>query len=306
MVFTPFMQGTDAQSVINNYLGQNVSASTPMSPMDLNPHERFRNPYSPEGFYANETDMYPAPTYTAPVIDNEGIPTCQAGYVYDEILKQCVHVGYGEPTQESGRTEDDPEERPYMSIEDMKNADDYELLKYLDTGWLKGNKFNSTIGGKFLPLQFQLPFGSQNKMRRDFIINELTKRGYDTGVNDKGQNTFNLGNVFGIISNAEASNLGLTPEQINYQIQAKNQADNFSGNPFAETMTEQQVIDDAVASGATSVNPFERFGINQNSGNQNNNNNNTFVPSGNLGNNFYQGNKGYGDADDWSDDSSGI
>ena len=108
MAFTPFMQGTDAQSVINNYLGQNVSASTPMSPMDMNQYGVFRNPYSPEGFYANETDMYPVESYTAPVIDDEGIPTCQAGYVYDEILKQCVYVGYEEPNQNSGR--DDSQE----------------------------------------------------------------------------------------------------------------------------------------------------------------------------------------------------
>ena len=74
MAFTPFMQGKDAQSVINNYLGQNVSASTPMSPMDMNQYGVFRNPYSPKGFYANETDMYPVEAYTQPVIDNEGIP----------------------------------------------------------------------------------------------------------------------------------------------------------------------------------------------------------------------------------------
>ena len=108
MAFTPFMQGTDAQSVINNYLGQNVSASTPMSPMDINQYGVFRNPYSPKGFYANETDMYPVEAYTQPVIDDEGIPTCQAGYVYDEILKQCVYVGYEEPNQNSGR--DDSQE----------------------------------------------------------------------------------------------------------------------------------------------------------------------------------------------------
>ena len=33
-----------------------------------------------------------------------------------------------------------------------------------------------------MPSWFNLPFGKQNKMRRDFIINELKKRGYDTIV----------------------------------------------------------------------------------------------------------------------------
>jgi len=201
MAFTPFMQGTDAQSVINNYLGQNVSASTPMSPMDMNQYGVFRNPYSPTNFYANETDMYPAPTYTAPVIDNEGIPTCQAGYVYDEILKQCVYVGYEEPTQESGRTEDDPEERPYMSIEDMKNASNENLIDYLKSGWLKNSALGYlpskggkvTLGGNFMPPAFALPFGKQNALRRNAIIAELSNRGYFTGeFDDKGQEIFDI------------------------------------------------------------------------------------------------------------------
>ena len=265
MVFTPFMQGTDAQSVINNYLGQNVSASTPMSPMDLNPHERFRNPYSPEGFYANETDMHPVEAYTPPVIDNEGIPTCEAGYVYDEILKSCVFVGYGESSQDNERDDREEEERDYFSIEEMKNLGDYELLKYLDDGWLKGDKFNSTIGGNWMPIQFGIPFGKQNQMRRNFIIDELTRRGYNIGADDKGNQQFNVGNAFGLISNAEAANKIMTgdqqftPEEINYQIQAKNEADKViqqGGNPYAQTMTEQQIIQDAQQSGGT-VNPFE-------------------------------------------------
>ena len=89
-------------------------------------------------------------------------------------------------------------------------------------------------------------------------------------TDDKGEPTFNLGNTLGIISNAESANLGgnrlatnqlsiFTPEEINYQIQAKKEADKVvqqGGNPFAKTMTEQQIIDDAKQSGGT-VNPFE-------------------------------------------------
>ena len=218
MAFTPFMQGKDAQSIINNYLGQNVSASTPMSPMDMNQYGVFRNPYSPTNFYANETDMYPAPTYTAPVIDNEGIPTCQAGYVYDEILKQCVHVGYGEPTQESGRTEDDPEERPYMSIEDMKNASNEDLIDYLKSGWLKNSAFgylpskggNVTLGGNFMPPAFALAFGGQNDLRKNAIIAELSNRGYFTGeFDDKGQE------IFDIVSTPNP-NLGFNEAEVPY------------------------------------------------------------------------------------------
>ena len=35
-----------------------------------------------------------------------------------------------------------------------------------------------------MPLAFQLPFGKQNTMRRNFIINELKRRGYYTGEVD--------------------------------------------------------------------------------------------------------------------------
>jgi hypothetical protein len=306
MAFTPFMQGTKAQGIINDYLGGKMNATPNVNSAGMwrNPHFDLRTEQEAAGTL-DPTALYPNPQIDFSAQDDLVDP-CREGFMLvDGVCQPIETFGQSAYNEQRNDNPDDPP-REYYSIDEMKELDDYELLKYLDDGWLKGDKFDSTIGGNFLPLQFQLPFGGQNKMRRDFIIDELTRRGYSTGVNDKGQNTFNLGNVFGIIGNAEASKLGFTPEEINYQIQAKNQSDAFSGNPYAETMTEQQVIDDAIASGATSVNPYERFGINQNSGNQNNNNNNTFVPSGNFGNNFYQGNKGYGDADDWSDDSSGI
>ena len=305
MAFTPFMQGTKAQGIINDYLGGNLTATPNVNSAGIwrNPNFDLRTEQEKAGTL-DPTALYPNPQIDFSAQDDPVDP-CREGFMLvDGVCQPIETFGQSAYNEQRNDNPDDPP-REYYSIDEMKELDDYELLKYLDDGWLKGDKFDSTIGGNFLPLQFQLPFGGQNKMRRDFIIDELTRRGYSTGVNDKGQNTFNLGNVFGIIGNAEASKLGFTPEEINYQIQAKNQSDAFSGNPYAETMTEQQVIDDAIASGATSVNPYERFGINQNSGNQNNNNN-TFVPSGNFGNNFYQGNKGYGDADDWSDDSSGI
>ena len=44
MAFTPFFQGTDAQSVINNYLGTGSTATTPMPLQDMNANNVFRNP----------------------------------------------------------------------------------------------------------------------------------------------------------------------------------------------------------------------------------------------------------------------
>ena len=101
-------------------------------------------------------------------------------------------------------------------------------------------------------------------------------------TNDKGDPTFNLGNALGIISNAEAANKGgnrlatdqisiFTPDEINYQIQAKKEADKVvqqGGNPYGQSFSgtpeqiHQQVVQDAIQSGGT-VNPFEAQGINQ-------------------------------------------
>ncbi|HBY69382.1 MAG TPA: hypothetical protein DEG69_17525, partial [Flavobacteriaceae bacterium] len=44
----------------------------------------------------------------------------------------------------------------------------------------------------------------------------------------------------------------------------------------------------------------------QNNNYNDSNNNDKFEPSGNMGNNFYQGNTAYGDADDYTDNESGI
>jgi len=274
--FTPFMQSTEAQNIINNYLGGNYAASP-----NVNKAGVYRNPIfdlRTEQEKAGTLDpsaLYPNPQIDFSVADVPVDP-CPPGYELIDGICQPIEK-FGQSAYQEKNDDNNQEERPYMSIKEMSEASDYELLKYLDDGWLKGDKFNATIGGTIMPPALGLVFGGQNKMRRDFIINELTRRGYATGVNDKGQNTFNLGNVFGIISNAEAANKGInenqkgffTPEEINYQIQAKNEADAFSGNPYAQTMTPTEVIADAVASGGT-VNPYEVQNINAGTNNNTN------------------------------------
>ena len=265
--FSPFMQSTEAQNIISNYLGggYNTTKTTPFR----NPHFDIRTQQEAAG------TLDPSALYPNPQIDfsvqEEVVDPCLPGYqLIDGVCQPMEQFGQSMYDEKRDREDRDEEERDYYSIEEMKNLGDYELLKYLDDGWLKGDKFNSTIGGSFVPLQFQIPFGKQNQMRRNFIIDELTRRGYNIGANDKGNQQFNVGNAFGLISNAEAANKGgnrlatnqlsiFTPDEINYQIQAKNEADKViqqGGNPYAQTMTEQEVIQDAQQSGGT-VNPFE-------------------------------------------------
>ena len=278
MAFTPFFQGTDATNLIQGYLNKNITANTPFEPADMNANDVFRNPYSPEGFYANETDMYPVDTYKPPVEDDEGIPNCEEGYVYDEVLKSCRFVGFSEPTREKDDRED-PDPREYYSIKDMEKMDDYEFLDYL-TGagaYMTGKDGMYTLNN---PMMSTLGIGlnlfglNSSDIRNKFMKKKLAELGYNFTNNKQGEPVYNLTTPMGIINNAQSANKLMTGDQkftdpeIAYQVQAK--MDNVRGsqnNPdYTYTkpqMTEQQVIEDAVKSGATSVNPFERFGINQ-------------------------------------------
>ena len=271
MAFSPFMQGSEAQSIISNYLGGGYASSP-----NVNTAGQFRNPIfdiRTQQELAGELD--PSALYPNPQIDfsvDETVDPCPEGFMLvDGVCQPIVEFGKSMYDEKQEQDDRDEEERPYYSIEEMKGLEDYELLKYLDDGWLKGDPYKKTIGANFtLPSILGAVFNKQNQMRRNFIIDELTRRGYNIGADDKGNQQFNVGNALGIISNAEAANLGgnklatnqpsiFTPEEINYQIQAKNEADKViqqGGNPYAQTMTEQQIIQDAQQSGGT-VNPFE-------------------------------------------------
>jgi hypothetical protein len=275
MAFTPFMQGSEAQGIISNYLGGGYAASP-----NVNTAGQFRNPiFDIRTQQELAGDLDPSALYPNPQIDfsvDETVDPCPEGFMLvDGVCQPIEQFGqsYGEQRDDDDREE---EEQEYHSIEEMREMGDYELLSYLNDGWLKGDPYKKTIGGKFMPSWFSIPFGKQNEMRRNFIIQELKKRGYGMTTDDKGESTFNVGNALGIISNAEAANLGgnrlatnqpsiFTPEEINYQIQAKNEADQViqqGGNPYAKTMTRDEIIRDAQQSGGT-INPFEVQGINQ-------------------------------------------
>lgn len=164
MAYKPFFQGTEAQKIIDSFLGSGVTATTPMSPADMNANNVFRNPYSPEGFYANDTDMYPVDSYTPPVTDDEGIPNCPEGYIYDEVLKACRFVGFSEPAQEdSDREETDTRTFSEKEYDRMRRSSDnpfganIQLDKYSVGFDADGNEifefkkkpFTPTLGGIF-------------------------------------------------------------------------------------------------------------------------------------------------------------
>ena len=162
MAYTPFFQGTEAQKVIDSFLGSGVTATTPMSPADMNANNVFRNPYSPEGFYANDTDMYPVDSYTPPVTDNEGIPNCPEGYIYDEVLKACRFVGFSEPAQEDSNDNDeqiDTRTESQKMYDEMKKdvTDPFGANRFVDKYEDGVDEFGNPIY-KFNPSTGVLPF----------------------------------------------------------------------------------------------------------------------------------------------------
>lgn len=211
--FSPFMQSTQAQSIIDNYLTNPTSTQTTGA---------FRNPQfdlrTEQGLPADA--LYPDPLLDFSVEDAPVDP-CPVGYqLIDGVCQPIEQFGQSVYQEDDGR--EDPEERPYMSIEDMKNATDEDLLDYLTSGFLgnsplgylpsKGSQVTMKDG--FMPPQFKLLFGGQDKLRRDFIMSELMKRGYFTGQFDKNkkpiydiQNKNINTNVGGIESQLPANNM---------------------------------------------------------------------------------------------------
>jgi len=194
---TPFMQGTEAQSIIDNYL----TNPTPKQNTGV-----FRNPLfdlrTEQGLPADA--LYPNPQLDFSAEDTPTDP-CPEGYMLvDGVCQPIEQFGQSSYQQDNGKSfeEERAEERPYMSIEDMKNASDEDFLNYMTSGFLKNSPLGYlpskgtevTMSNMFLPSQFQLLFGKQNEMRKNFIKDELTRRGYFTGNFDKNKNPlFDIG-----------------------------------------------------------------------------------------------------------------
>ena len=273
---TPFLQSTKAQGIINQYLNGDLN-STP----NVNSAGVFRNPnfdLRTEQENAGTLDpsaLYPNPQIDFSVPEEEIIDPCQEGFMLVDGICQPIET-FGQSAYKEKDDKDDSEPREYYSIEDMEKMDDYEFLDYL-TGagaYMTGKNGQFTLND---PMNVGM-FGSGLKLlgldssdiRNKFMKKKLTELGYNFTNNKQGEPIYNLQNPMQIIDNSQAANKLMTGDQqfdaseINYQIDAKNERDRTNDQQnYARAMTEQQVIEDAEKSGATSVNPFERFGLNQ-------------------------------------------
>jgi len=193
-----FMNTDKAKGIIDQYLTKGVYTAPP----DLNPVYDVREP-------GQEFPPVNPPINVTPDIDDP----CPPGYqLIDGVCQPISDFGGTSVVEEvSGGDDDNMEERPYMSIEDMKAASDEDLINYLTSGFLKNSPLGFlpskgtevTLGMGKLPPLFQLAFGGQNEMRKNFILGELSNRGFFTGNFDNNNNP-----IFDIANKNVNTNVG--------------------------------------------------------------------------------------------------
>ena len=283
MAFTPFMQSTGAQNIIDSYIDSGGFNQTIANDATRNPLFDLR---TEQGLPADA--LYPKPQSDFSVQEDEIVDACQEGYMLVDGICQPIEQ-FGQSSYDEKRDDDrEDETREYYSIEDMEKMDDYEFLNYL-TGagaYMTGKDGMYTLNDPMFSGLFGAGLNilglDSRDLRNKYMRKKLAELGYSFTNNKQGEPVYNLMQPMNIISNAEAANKGgnrlatnqlsiFTPEEINYQIDAKNKAQNIvnqGGNPYGQSFTgnaqqiHDQVVQDAIQSGGT-VNPWEAQGINQ-------------------------------------------
>jgi len=183
-----FINTDKAKGIIDKYL----TKGTFTTPPDINPYYDLREP-------GQEFPPLNPPVPTTPDIPDD---PCPMGYQLIDGVCQPIDQFGGNLANEIDDDDNEIDNRPYMSIEDMEAATDEDLLDYLTSGFLKNSPLGFlpskgtevTLGMNIMPPLFQTVFGGQNELRKDFILNELMKRGFFTGNFDDQQNPiFDIG-----------------------------------------------------------------------------------------------------------------
>ena len=196
MAFSPFMQGSEAQGIISNYLGGNY-ASTSASPF-RNPKFDLRTEQEAAGTL-DPSALYPNPQIDFSVQEDETVDPCPEGFMMVDGVCQPVETfgesSYSEREQSDYEKRLEEENQLYLpSDKEIANMTDQEYLdNIISRGWLK----NSILGylpskggvldlrtGK-MPGYFQTIFGGLQKAKRDKMIAELNKRGLWYNVGDE-------------------------------------------------------------------------------------------------------------------------
>lgn len=239
-MFQPFGSSSLAQNIIDSKLS-GVSASTPMQPQDMNEFGVFRNPYSPEGFYANETDVSPKPPFTPPTNDEEGNPVCDNanGYYFDPVTQSCKLVeSEQETTNESGggnQTQpiyqgvgsiSSPTQNAFMNLGlGAEGLDRDTAMSYFGSGEI--NPYGTGLSGMF---KRYTPMG---QLSTAFDVNRLVNAGVINRADD-GTLTFAKGGNLNLVKANQAFEQDLARKQgLNLDAQAETPyAVDATGNPI--------------------------------------------------------------------------
>ena len=166
-----FIESKKAQKIIGDYLDKPYQPPPAINPIfDLREDGQMFPPLNP-------------PVQTDPVVD-----PCPEGYqLIDGVCQPIDQFGGTMPNEVSGGGNDDQtEERPYFSIDAMRDLSDDKLIDYFPS---KGG--NVTFKDGFGSIQgslLQLPFGNQSALRKEAMENELMRRGFFTGQFDDNNN----------------------------------------------------------------------------------------------------------------------
>ena len=190
------MQSEKAQQIIADYLDKPYQTPPAINPIfDLREEGQMFPPLNP-------------PVQTDPVVD-----PCPPGYqLIDGVCQPIDQFGGDMPNEVTGGGDDEVEDRPYFSIDEMRDLSDDDLIDYLSSGFLTNSgmlgylpsrggqvTFKDGFGGIQGSL-LQLPFGNQSALRKDAMENELMRRGFFTGQFDE-----NLNRIYDIQSEPDKS-----------------------------------------------------------------------------------------------------
>lgn len=234
--FIPFGMSKTAQDIITEHLN---TPKTPSTDVFRNPNYDLRT----------EQGLPPDALYPNPLLDttpSTDVPVdpCPPGYELIDGICQPIER-FGQSAYQEKSDDNKQEERPYMSIEDMKNATDEELLDYLTSGFLgnsplgympsKGTQVTlKTLPPNILSYGLSLLGLNDSKLRKDFIKDELTRRGYFTGQFDKNEKP-----IFDIGTKNVNTNVGGIESMLPQNVQGQPVTDVY-GDTYQQVFNDNQ------------------------------------------------------------------
>ena len=182
VTFNPFMQSATAQDIISNYINKPYEKPPAINPIfDLREEGQQFPPLNP-------------PVQTDPVVD-----PCPPGYQLIDGVCQPIDQFGGDMT-ENTVGEGFEDDRPYFSIDAMRDLSDDDLIDYLSSGFLTNTGMLGYLPSRGGQVTFkdtfpnlgatllQFPFGNQSALRQNAMENELMRRGFFTGQFDDDNN----------------------------------------------------------------------------------------------------------------------